>query len=78
VGARNASAAAIKLAREFAAELSSEGFTVVSGLARGIGAIGAAGAGDQRPAAEACWWAGVVRLLTNPQNCSHPRVYVHT
>ena len=36
VGARNASAAAVKLAREFAAELSSEGFTVVSGLARGI------------------------------------------
>ena len=36
VGARNASAAAIKLAREFAATLAGEGFTVVSGLARGI------------------------------------------
>lgn len=36
VGARNASAAAIKLAREFASGLSEAGFTVVSGLARGI------------------------------------------
>ncbi len=36
VGARNASAAAVKLAREFACELADEGFTVVSGLARGI------------------------------------------
>lgn len=36
VGARNASAAAVKLARDFAAALSGEGFTVVSGLARGI------------------------------------------
>jgi DNA processing protein len=36
VGARNASAGAIKLAREIAAELAGEGFTVVSGLARGI------------------------------------------
>jgi DNA processing protein len=36
VGARNASAAAIKLARDFAHGLSSAGFTVVSGLARGI------------------------------------------
>lgn len=36
VGARNASAAAVKLAREFASELSQAGFTVVSGLARGI------------------------------------------
>jgi len=36
VGARNASAAAVKLAREFAAALSQAGFTVVSGLARGI------------------------------------------
>ncbi|MBD2842095.1 DNA-processing protein DprA [Erythrobacter rubeus] len=36
VGARNASAAAVKLAREFASELAQAGFTVVSGLARGI------------------------------------------
>jgi DNA processing protein len=36
VGARNASAAAVKLARDFAGALSAAGFTVVSGLARGI------------------------------------------
>lgn len=36
VGARNSSAAAVKIAREFAAELAAQGFTVVSGLARGI------------------------------------------
>ncbi|MEO0057988.1 MAG: hypothetical protein RIT17_1461 [Pseudomonadota bacterium] len=36
VGARNASAAAVKLAREFAGGLAEAGFTVVSGLARGI------------------------------------------
>lgn len=36
VGARNASAAAVKLARDFAGGLAEAGFTVVSGLARGI------------------------------------------
>ncbi|MEM1053697.1 MAG: DNA-processing protein DprA, partial [Pseudomonadota bacterium] len=36
VGARNASAAATKLARDFALELSAAGLSVVSGLARGI------------------------------------------
>ena len=36
VGARNASAAAVKLARDFAAGMAEAGFTVVSGLARGI------------------------------------------
>lgn len=36
VGARNASAAAVKMARDFASELSRHEFTVVSGLARGI------------------------------------------
>ena len=36
VGARNASAAAVKLARDFGAALSEAGYAVVSGLARGI------------------------------------------
>ncbi|MCH2488266.1 MAG: DNA-processing protein DprA, partial [Erythrobacter sp.] len=36
VGARNASAAAVKLARDFAQGLGEAGFTIVSGLARGI------------------------------------------
>lgn len=36
VGARNASAAAVKLARDFAKGLVEQGFIVVSGLARGI------------------------------------------
>ena len=36
VGARNSSAAAVKLARDFAAGLAQAGFAVVSGLARGI------------------------------------------
>jgi DNA processing protein len=36
VGARNASAAAVKLARDFAMALAEEGLVVVSGVARGI------------------------------------------
>lgn len=36
VGARNASAAAVRLARDIAHDLAGEGWTVVSGLARGI------------------------------------------
>lgn len=36
VGARNASAAAVKLSRDFATALASRGYVIVSGLARGI------------------------------------------
>ncbi len=49
VGARNASGAAVKLARDFATALAEAGFIVVSGLARGIdgaaheGALGYSG-----------------------------------
>lgn len=44
VGARNASAAAIRLAREIAHDLAGEGWSVVSGLARGIDGAAHAGA----------------------------------
>jgi DNA processing protein len=44
VGARNASAAAIKLARQFAGELAEAGLAVVSGLARGIDGAAHSGA----------------------------------
>ncbi|MFC3711840.1 DNA-processing protein DprA [Sphingoaurantiacus capsulatus] len=46
VGARNASAAAIRFARGMAADLAAEGVVVVSGLARGIDAAAHTGALD--------------------------------
>lgn len=44
VGARNASAGAVRLARDFAGDLAARGFAVVSGLARGIDAAAHHGA----------------------------------
>ena len=44
VGARNASAAAVKLARTFGAALAEAGYAVVSGLARGVDGAAHAGA----------------------------------
>lgn len=44
VGARNASAAAVKLARDFATALAGQGYAVTSGLARGIDAAAHRGA----------------------------------
>jgi DNA processing protein len=44
VGARNASGAAVKLARDFALVLAEAGFTVVSGIARGIDGAAHSGA----------------------------------
>ncbi len=44
VGARNASAAAVKLSRDFATALAGQGYAVVSGLARGIDAAAHRGA----------------------------------
>jgi DNA processing protein len=58
VGARNASAAAMKLARIYATELAAKGFVVVSGLARGID--GAAHMGALAGAAEGGGTIGVI------------------
>ncbi|WP_298286243.1 DNA-processing protein DprA [Novosphingobium sp.] len=44
VGARNASAAAVKLSRDFATALAGHGYAVISGLARGIDAAAHRGA----------------------------------
>ncbi|WP_295631340.1 DNA-processing protein DprA [Novosphingobium sp.] len=58
VGARNSSAAAMKLARMFATELAAKGFVVVSGLARGID--GAAHKGALAGASEGGGTIGVI------------------
>lgn len=44
VGARNASAAAVKLSRDFSTALAAQGYAVISGLARGIDAAAHRGA----------------------------------
>lgn len=65
VGARNASAAAVKLARDFAAALAGEGFTVVSGLARGIDGAAHHGALSAHP-------GGTVGVIASGIDITYP------
>ena len=65
VGARNASAAAIRFARQLAAELAAEDIIVVSGLARGIDAAAHQGALDGGTIAVV---AGGVDVIYPPEN----------
>ncbi len=65
VGARNASAAGRRLARDFAAALGAAGLTVVSGLARGIDAAAHEAALDTGTVAVV---AGGVDVLYPPEN----------
>lgn len=66
VGARNASVAALKLARQFAEALASEGRLVVSGLARGID--GAAHEGALASGTTAAIIAGGIDVTYPPQH----------
>lgn len=68
VGARNASAAAIKLARELAGDLAARGFTVVSGLARGIDGAAHEGALSQESQATIGVIASGIDIAYPPQH----------
>jgi DNA processing protein len=67
VGARNASAAAVKLARQFASELAEAGFVVVSGLARGID-----GAAHQAALAQGSSGAGTIAVIASGIDVAYP------
>lgn len=72
VGARNASAAAIRFARGMAADLAAEGVAVVSGLARGIDAAAHTGAIDSTVAVI----AGGLDVVYPPENADlHDRIF---
>lgn len=66
VGARNASAAACRFARQLAHELTGEGVSVVSGLARGIDTAAHMGAGPRTIAVI----AGGIDIAYPPENAS--------
>jgi DNA processing protein len=70
VGARNASAGGRKLARQLSAELSEEGFLVVSGLARGIDTAAHEAAPNGRTAAVI---AGGIDIIYPPENAELQR-----
>ena len=67
VGARNASAAAVKLARQFAGELAEAGYAVVSGLARGID-----GAAHQAALAQGTSGAGTIGVIASGIDITYP------
>ena len=67
VGARNASAAAVKLARDFAGQLAEAGLAVVSGLARGID--GAAHKGALAAGADG---GGTIGVIASGIDISYP------
>ena len=67
VGARNASAAAVKLARDFAAALAEAGYAVISGLARGIDGAAHRGALAQGPAG-----GGTVGVIASGIDIAYP------
>lgn len=68
VGARNASAAAVKLARDFAHALAEQGFVVVSGLARGIDGAAHEGALNAKPPATIGVIASGIDIAYPPQH----------
>ena len=68
VGARNCSAAAVKLAREFAQGLAEAGLAVVSGLARGID-----GAAHQGALAAGQGGAGTIGVIASGIDIAYPR-----
>ena len=73
VGARNASAAAVRFARGLAADLAAEGVVVVSGLARGIDAAAHTGALDSGTIAVI---AGGLDVVYPPENAElHERIF---
>jgi DNA processing protein len=71
VGARNASAAAIRLSREFARSLAEAGHAVVSGLARGIDAAAHRGALGSRTGV-AAGGGGTIAVIASGIDIAYP------
>lgn len=67
VGARNASAGAVRLSRDFAAALAARGYAVVSGLARGIDA-----AAHQGALAEMADGGGTIGVIASGIDIAYP------
>src|SRR5690606_36794537 len=67
VGARHASAAAVKLSRDFGAALVEAGFAVVSGLARGIDGAAHRGALSTGPGG-----AGTIGVIASGIDIAYP------